>query len=195
MHPSAPAPVVTAVPSFSFGPTLAQLLFAAPLIPSLRVRHQARKPANWHHSPSQNQVNGVPASAPSAHVPLKFDFGKKSASTTPRPTAISPPTAAAADAAKQTSPLFVFSVATSQSSPLGASSPQKFPLDRLAHRVETETEMPKFSFGSLSSGSVSGFTDASSAPKSMPSFGAPSGTSAFATGLLSGGDATKTDKP
>ncbi|KAG2028908.1 hypothetical protein BDR03DRAFT_1019187 [Suillus americanus] len=85
--------------------------------------------------------------------------------TIPRPFATSSPTATAVDAAKQTSPLFRFSASTAQSSPLGASSPQKFP------------------FGT------------SLVSKSMPNFGAPSRTSAFSTAPSSDGDAKTTDTP
>ncbi|KAG2748427.1 hypothetical protein P692DRAFT_20804942 [Suillus brevipes Sb2] len=189
--PSTHAPAVTAAPSFSFGPTPAQPLtetskpapfpFAKPgsLPSSTPASTSARaNPPSIFGAPSSN---AAPASAPSAPAPLKFDFGKK-------PAATSPPTTTAPDAAKQTGPLFSFSAATTQASSSGASSPQKFPF-------AAETEMPKFSFGPLTGGSAFGFTGASSAPKSTPSFGAPSGTSAFATAPSSGGDVKKTEAP
>ncbi|KAG2157857.1 uncharacterized protein EDB93DRAFT_1305048 [Suillus bovinus] len=71
-----------------------------------------------HTTPS----NAAPTSAPSTPAPLKFDFGKKPASTIPKPTAAPSPTTTVADAVKQTCPLFAFSAAAPQSSPLGASS-------------------------------------------------------------------------
>jgi len=239
--PSTHVPAAIAAPSFSFGPTPAQPLFAAPASASTNPfpapaasSTETSKPAPFPFAkpgapPSSTPAstsaranppsifgapssNAAPASAPSAPAPLKFDFGKK-------PAATSPPTTTAPDAAKQTGPLFAFSAATTQASSSGASSPQKFPFgqptsasvfgagsnvtaaSKPAESSEVpkpkaaETEMPKFSFGQLSGDSAFGFTGASSAPKSTPSFGAPSGTSAFATAPSSGGDVKKTDAP
>ncbi|KAG2369758.1 hypothetical protein BDR07DRAFT_1388271 [Suillus spraguei] len=257
--PSTSAPAATAVPSFSFGPTPAQPLFAAPASASTNslsspaaTNTETSKPAPFPFAkpsvlptstptstsaqanpPSMStssttnlpSIFGAPPSnaasvpAPSAPVPLKFDFGKKPASTISKPAATSIPTASAADAAKQTSSTFTFSAATAQSSPLGASSPQKFSFGQstsasvfgsgstataTSKPAETpeapkpkgvETETSKFSFGPLSSGSASGFTSASSEPKSTPSFGAPSGISAFVTASSSSGDVKKPDAP
>ncbi|KAG2127279.1 uncharacterized protein EDB93DRAFT_1332695 [Suillus bovinus] len=126
--PSTPAP---AAPSFSFGPMPAQPLFAAPTSTSTNPfsapaasSTETGKPAPFpfakptHTTPS----NAAPTSAPSTPAPLKFDFGKKPASTIPKPTAAPSPTTTVADAVKQTCPLFAFSAAAPQSSPLGASS-------------------------------------------------------------------------
>ncbi|KAG1768662.1 hypothetical protein EDD22DRAFT_871454 [Suillus occidentalis] len=239
--PSTHAPAATAAPSFSFGPTPAQPLFVAPASASTNPfpapaasSTETSKPAPFPfakpgalpsstpastsaraNSPSifgAPSSNAAPASGPSAPAPLKFDFGKK-------PAATSPPTTTAPDAAKQTGPVFAFSAATTQASSSGASSPQKFPFGQptsasvfgpgsnvtaASKPAETsevpkpkaaETEMPKFSFGPLSGSSAFGFAGASSAPKPTPSFGAPSGTSAFATAPSSGGDVKKTDAP
>ncbi|KAG2073550.1 hypothetical protein BDR04DRAFT_1094459 [Suillus decipiens] len=253
--PSTSAPAATAVPSFSFGPTPAQPLFAAPASASTNslsspaasstetskptpfpfakpsvpptstptsTSTQANPPSmSTSSTTSLPSIFGAPPNnnasvpAPSAPAPLKFDFGKKPASTISKPAATSPPAASAADAAKQTSSVFTFSAATAQSSPLGASSPQKFSFGQptsasvfgsgstataASKPAETpkpkgaETETPKFSFGPLSSGSASGFTGTSSEPKTTASFGAPSGISAFVTASSSSGD-VKTDAP
>ncbi|KAG1806520.1 uncharacterized protein HD556DRAFT_318472 [Suillus plorans] len=239
--PSTPAPAATPVPTFSFGPTPAQPLFVAPASVSTNTFFapaasgtETGKPAPFPFAKPSVLPPSVPAStsaqanptsifgAPSsnaapASAPLKFDFGKKPASTIPKPAAASPPTVTATDAAKQTSPLFAFSAAAPQSSPLGASPQQKFSFGQpssasvfgsgsnataTSKPAETseapkpkgaETETPKFSFSPLSGGSAFSFTGASLAPKSTPSFGAPSGASAFAITPSSGGDAKKTD--
>ncbi|KAG2110770.1 hypothetical protein BD769DRAFT_1392223 [Suillus cothurnatus] len=174
-------------------------------------------PPSIFGAPSSNAAT----STPSAPASLKFDFGKKPTTTIPKPAATSPPTTTSVDAAKQTNPLFTFSPAAPHSSPMGSSSPQKFSFGQptsasvfgsgsgsittvaskpaetseMPKAKSAETETPKFSFGPPPGSSVSGFTGTSSAPKSTPSFGAPSGISAFNTALSSGGDAKKTDAP
>ncbi|KAG1892081.1 hypothetical protein F4604DRAFT_1912818 [Suillus subluteus] len=140
-------------------------------------------------------INANPAFAPSAHIPLKFVFVKEPASTISKPATTSLPTATAADAAKQTSPLFMFSAATPRSSPLGASSPQKFPFDQPTSASVSGSgglwKRPSPKEQTLRGPDF----HASWHPSQMLSFGALSGPSAFATALSSGGDAKKVDAP
>ncbi|KAG1728228.1 hypothetical protein EDB19DRAFT_1941414 [Suillus lakei] len=102
--PSTPAPATTTpptVPSFSFGPAPAQTLkptpfpFAKPSIllslATTSTSAQANPPSIFGATSSTVNTPSIfgapssaaaPASAPSAPTPLKFDFGKKPASTT-----------------------------------------------------------------------------------------------------------------
>ncbi|KAG2128894.1 uncharacterized protein EDB93DRAFT_1332400 [Suillus bovinus] len=117
--PIAPLMPAPAAPSCSFGPMAAQLLFAAPTSTSTNP-FSAPAPFPFTKPTHTTSSNTAPTSAPSTSAPLKFDFGKKPASTIPKPTAAPSPTTTVANAAKQTCPLFAFSAAAPQSSPLGA---------------------------------------------------------------------------
>ncbi|KAG1752487.1 uncharacterized protein EDB91DRAFT_1102881 [Suillus paluster] len=247
--PSTPTPATTAsstTPSFSFTPTPAQPQFtapsstdpfAAPAAPSTETSKPtpftfAKPSAPPSSAPTSTSAQAnppsmfgassstvAPASAPSAPPQLKFDFGKKAASTTSKLAITSAPSSAAttANASKLAGPSFSFQAATPQANPLGASSQQTFPFGQPSSTsvfgsggsataapkpAETseapkpkakENEIPKFSFGQPTGGSGFG-SSASSAPKSMLNFGTPSGTSAFGTTAL-GGDAKKTETP
>ncbi|KAG0703929.1 hypothetical protein DFH29DRAFT_1040481 [Suillus ampliporus] len=243
--PVTTAPSTT--PSFTFNPTPAQPQFAAPssantfpapaapstetskptpftfakpsVLPSSAPTSTSAQatPLSIFGAPSSTTA---PASAPSAPALLKFDFSKKVASTTPKPAVTSSPSSAttAADASKPAGASFSFSALTSQASPAGASSPQKFPFGQpsstsvfgsgsnataASKPTETseapkpkaaETETPKFLFAQPSSSSAFVSTGASSAPKPTMNFGASSGTSPFAPAAF-GGDSKKTDTP
>ncbi|KAG2143534.1 quinon protein alcohol dehydrogenase-like superfamily [Suillus bovinus] len=108
---STPQITTTTAPTTSSTPSIPDF-FAKPIAPLTPA------PA----APFTTSSNAAPTSAPSTPAPLKFDFGKKPASTIPKPTAAPSPTTTVANAAKQTCPLFAFSAAAPQSSPLGASS-------------------------------------------------------------------------
>ncbi|KAG2142233.1 uncharacterized protein EDB93DRAFT_1329714 [Suillus bovinus] len=107
--PIAPLTPAPAAPLFSFGPMPAQLLIKHGNQPSVLPSSTPTSTSTQANPPSifsTTLSNAAPTSAPSTPAPLKFDFGKKPASTIPKPTAAPSPTTTVANTAKQTCPLF-----------------------------------------------------------------------------------------